>query len=141
MTRPATKLPGKIVAALVLAIVLDTVTHIVWKLAVAGVPEDASILAISRAALSSPYFYAAMLAFVAQFFNWMRVLSHADVSYAQPLTALGYVAVLMVSAGFLHEAMTLTKILGVALILAGVYFISRTPYRTSSEREEALRQA
>jgi drug/metabolite transporter (DMT)-like permease len=131
MADRAVKLPAKVIAALILAIVLDTVTHIVWKLAVTGLPDDATMAAVCRAALTSPFFYAALLAFGAQFVNWMRVLAHADLSYAQPLTALGYVAVLLASAVLLHERISAGRILGVALILAGVYFISRTPHRTS----------
>ena len=133
------RLPGKIIAALVLAIVLDTVTHIVWKLAVAGLPDDATVAAVARAALTSPFFYVALFAFGAQFVNWMRVLAHADLSYAQPLTALGYVAVLLVSAVLLHERISAGRILGVALILAGVYFISRTPHRTSGGAQATSR--
>lgn len=126
-----TKLPGAVMVGLVLAIVLDAFTHLAWKLAVLGVPGDATVVAITRGALSSPYFYAAMLGFGAQFYNWMRVLKHADLSFAQPLTALGYVAVLAISAHSLHEKISAFKVLGIGLILAGVFFISQTPFRTN----------
>ena len=140
MKSDPTKLPAAVIVGLVLAVVLDTVTHIAWKLAVVHLPADASFATIAGAALSSPLFLVAMLAYLAQFYNWMRVLEHADLSFAQPLTALGYVAVLAISAHSLHEHVSAARIAGVALILAGVVCISRTPSRTTPEksRDSAL---
>lgn len=131
MKRTPPKLPGAVVVGLILAIVLDTFIQITWKLAVSPIPVDASVVATTRAALSSPLFYAAMLAFGAQLFNWMRVLARADLSFAQPFTAISYITVLAISCHSLHESLTGSKMFGVALILVGVFFISRTPFRTT----------
>ena len=125
-----TKYPRAIVAGLVLAVVLDTITQIVWKLAVGHVPAGAPLRVAVGTVLSTPLFYVAMLALVAQLWNWLRVLAHADLSFAQPITALSYVTVLAISGGWLHERISPTKLIGVALILAGVFFISRSPCRT-----------
>ena len=122
------------VAGLVVAIALDTVIQVTWKLAVAGLPANASIAATALGAISSPYFYAAMLAFGAQLFNWIRVLAKADLSFAQPFTALSYLSVMMISGFFLHEAISISRILGVGLILLGVFLISRTPVTTGGAR-------
>ena len=126
-----TKFPRAVVAGLALAIVLDTVMQIVWKLAVAHVPAGAPFGVGVRAVLATPLFYVAMVALLAQLWNWLRVLAHADLSYAQPITALSYIAVIAISCGWLHENLSLTKIIGVALILVGVCFISRTSMRTT----------
>jgi drug/metabolite transporter (DMT)-like permease len=115
-----------------LAIVLDTIIQITWKLAVSGIPGNASMAATAWGALSTPFFYAAMFGFGAQLFNWVRVLARTDLSFAQPFTALSYISVLAISAHSLHENISLSKALGVALILTGVFFISRTPFRTAS---------
>jgi drug/metabolite transporter (DMT)-like permease len=131
MNRNPTKLPGAVVVGLVLAIVLDTFIQITWKLSVEHVPSDASVVATVRGALSSPLFYAAMLAFGAQLFNWMRVLARADLSFAQPFTALSYISVLAISCHSMGENLSVSKLFGVALILVGVFFISRTPFSTT----------
>ena len=131
MNRNPTKLPGAVVVGLIVAIVLDTFIQISWKLSVAHVPVDASVVATVRGALSNPLFYAAMLAFGAQLFNWMRVLARADLSFAQPFTALSYISVLAISCHSLGENLSVSKLFGVALILVGVFFISRTPFRTT----------
>jgi drug/metabolite transporter (DMT)-like permease len=72
-----------------------------------------------------------MLAFGAQLFNWIRVLARSDLSFAQPFTALSYISVLAISHHSLHENLSVSKMAGVVLILVGVFFISRTPFRTT----------
>lgn len=124
------EIPGSVVVGLILAIVLDTVIQITWKLAVAGLPANTPAGATILGVLSSFYFYVAMLAFGAQLCNWMRVLARADLSFAQPFTALSYITVLTISSRFLHERLSLFKVIGVVLILLGVFFISRTPSAT-----------
>jgi drug/metabolite transporter (DMT)-like permease len=71
-----------------------------------------------------------MLAFGAQLINWMRVLARADLSYAQPFTALSYLTVLTLSSHTLHEHLSPARLCGVGMILAGVFLISRTSHRT-----------
>jgi drug/metabolite transporter (DMT)-like permease len=125
------KVPSAVFIGLVLAIVLDTVVQISWKMALSGIPENASALTTTLRTFSGPFFYVAMAAFAAQFFNWMRVLARADLSFAQPITALSYVSVLTLSSHSLHERISLVKILGIMMILLGIFLITRTPYRTA----------
>ena len=130
MSSGSPKIPVAVVVGLALAIALDTLIQIAWKLAVVGIPADADVAATVRGALANPWFYAAMAAFAAQMVNWLRVLARADLSFAQPFTALSYISVLAISARSLHEPISTLRLVGVALILVGVWFISRTPYRT-----------
>ena len=69
--------------------------------------------------------------FIAQLFNWLRVLQISDLSYSQPITALSYVTVLGLSAAWLGEQIDLLKVAGIILILAGVWFISRGPHHSA----------
>jgi drug/metabolite transporter (DMT)-like permease len=130
MKSPLAKLPPAVAVGLILAIILDTFIQLAWKMAVGGVPAGASPGATLHAVLSTRLFYAAMLAFAAQLWNWLRVLARADLSFAQPFTALSYVTVLAISARSLQEHISASRAIGVALILLGVYFISRTPFLT-----------
>ena len=63
---------------------------------------------------------------VMQLFNWLQVLGRADLSYAQPITSLTYVSVYVLSGLYLDEKLDTLQILGIAIILAGVWCISRT---------------
>ena len=126
-----TNVPASVVVGLVVAIILDTVVQIAWKRGVSGLPPGSSVSATARGALANRYFYVAMLAFSAQLVNWLRVLARADLSFAQPFTALSYITVLTLSSRFLHENLSPSKVVGVGIILLGVYFISRTSSLTT----------
>ena len=130
MTQPTPRIPRAVIVGIAMAVVLDTVIQITWKLAVAGIPDDASLGDTVSGALSGPYFYVAMVAFGAQLLNWMRVLARADLSYAQPFTALSYLTVLTLSSHSLHEHLSPTRLCGIGMILVGVFLISRTSHRT-----------
>lgn len=132
MARRSGQLSLAITVGLVLAVVLDTFIQIAWKMAVAGVPPTASLRRLTASVLASGWFYAAMLGFAAQLWNWLRVLARADLSFAQPFTALSYLTVLTLSHDLLHESLTATRLGGVTLILLGVYCVSRTPVRTAN---------
>lgn len=56
---------------------------------------------------------------------WLRVLSEWDVSKAYPMMGLGFVIALLV--GILYgEVITMTRIIGIATIFAGVLIISKS---------------
>ncbi len=115
---------------LALAITLDTVTQLCWKSAVGQVPESLGLWSSLTHVLSLPLFRVTLLLFLLQFVNWMTVLAQADLSYAQPITALSYVTVSAASTIFFHEPLSSLRLMGLALILLGVWFISRTDHRT-----------
>lgn len=56
---------------------------------------------------------------------WMAALTKFEVSYAYPFTSLGFVLVLILGAYFFGEALTLTKIAGIFLIIIGILVGSR----------------
>ena len=105
---------------LALAIALDTAVQLLWKMAAM---ELAAGMLLLVAAL-----------FACQLANWLRVLEQADLSYAQPITSLSFVSVLLVSVLYLGERLDALKVVGIALVLAGVWFISRGPHRTSDSQ-------
>jgi len=51
---------------------------------------------------------------------WLVVISRWELSYAYPLVALGYVMAILYGTFLLHETLTLPKIVGSVLILAGI---------------------
>jgi len=88
-------------------------------------------------AVRQPLFPVTIALFICMFLNWMVVLAMADLSYAQPITALGYVTVAITAHVVFDEPVAMRQIVGIALILAGVVFISRTPHRTALLGEHA----
>ncbi len=114
---------GLLFLGLVLAIALDTTVQVFWK---ASIPAGGRPLAILTGTLVKPLFIASMFLHVWQLFNWMMVLALADLSFAQPITALSYVTVTASAAIFFHEQVSPREMIGILLVLAGVALVSRT---------------
>jgi multidrug transporter EmrE-like cation transporter len=76
--------------------------------------------------LRSPPFWTGMVCYAASVCVWLAALSKAPVSTAYPMLSLGYVAVATVSFVWLGESMPPAKVLGIALICAGVVLVSRS---------------
>jgi multidrug transporter EmrE-like cation transporter len=117
--------------ALTMTVVMDTIGQLCWKFAAGQVPDTIGLWQSFVSILHEPLFHVALLVYFLQFFNWMIVLAHADLSYAQPITALSYVTVSGASMAMFHEHLSLLRVLGLAMILVGVWVISRTNLRTA----------
>lgn len=55
--------------------------------------------------------------------TWMHVLKNYDFSVAYPLLSISYILGLLSAYFFLHEAIPLTRWLGVVIIMIGVFFV------------------
>ena len=56
---------------------------------------------------------------------WMLALTKVELSVAYPMLSIGYVLIFFVSILLFNEPFKLIRMLGVLLIIGGVYFISR----------------
>lgn len=57
---------------------------------------------------------------------WLDVLSKLDFSMAFPMVSLTYVFSLLIGRFIFHETVGVERILGVALILSGLFFVIRS---------------
>lgn len=57
---------------------------------------------------------------------WIVVLSKMEVSYAYPFFSIGYVVSALIGVLWFQEILTLTRIIGIAIISIGVFLISRS---------------
>jgi multidrug transporter EmrE-like cation transporter len=73
-----------------------------------------------------------LVLFGCQFFDWIWVLGNADLSFAQPFTALSYVIVSACAVLFFHEHLTPLRMLGIAAILAGVLLVGSSEHKTTA---------
>ena len=55
--------------------------------------------------------------------TWMHVLKHYEFSLAYPLLSISYIIGLVVAWLFFHEAVPLTRWIGVIIIMVGVYLV------------------
>nr|WP_158945430.1 EamA family transporter [Granulicella sp. S190] len=72
---------------------------------------------------------------------YMTALSWADITFVLPATAFGNVIVTVLSRFWLHEQVSLSRWLGVALIVIGVGFVANGPSRTETVETAAKVEA
>jgi multidrug transporter EmrE-like cation transporter len=93
-----------------------------WQVSGAGpFPVDATgkMWFLLRLAVNPWVISSLCCAFLA-FLCWMAAMTKFDLSYAYPFVSLSFVFVLILSALFFHEPVTVAKVLGVLLIMAGI---------------------
>jgi drug/metabolite transporter (DMT)-like permease len=82
-------------------------------------------------ALRNPWVALGIVLLLAFFASYMNALSWADLTYVLPATSLGYVLLALVAKFALHEHISLSRWLGIALISGGVGFVAGGPALTS----------
>jgi uncharacterized membrane protein len=87
-------------------------------------------------AILNPWVATGILLLLAFFSCYMSALSWADLTYVLPATSLSYVLVALVGHFRLHEEISPTRWLGIALIAAGVGFVAAGPSVTPSRRRQ-----
>lgn len=98
-----------------------------WQVGAAGaLPEDwpgrARFLGML---LVQPLVLSAIAAAFGAALCWMLAMTKLELSHAYPFVSLSFVLVLLLSAPFFGESLSWEKVLGVALIVAGVALGSR----------------
>ena len=82
------------------------------------------------AAVFTPWIAAGIALLIGFFASYLTALSWADLTFVLPATAFGNVIVALLSRFWLHEAISLQRWLGIALITIGVGFVANGPSLT-----------
>ncbi|MDE7430903.1 MAG: EamA family transporter [Lachnospiraceae bacterium] len=75
--------------------------------------------------ITDPWFLSGVLAYALSFVIWLYVLSRIELSRAYPMVSIGYILTTAMACIWLGETLCWSKILGIALIISGVFFIAR----------------
>ena len=81
-------------------------------------------------AITNPWVALGILLLLGFFSCYMSALSWADLTYVLPASSLGYVLLALIARFALHEHVTVTRWLGIALVSSGVGFVTRGPELT-----------
>lgn len=111
---------------LAVAILLDTGVQIFWKIGVIDIPDSVLPWELLGAVTERPIFLLVLALMLAQLFNWLSVLSMADLSFAKPFTSISYITVSLVSFFVLGEHLHILQVLGIGIIIAGIWCVSRS---------------
>ncbi len=142
---PRHRTPLKVWLGLFVAVALDAPVQLIWKALMIkyGDPARAPVQLFTHDAagvyhqarwfLREVRTYGLFILFLCQFLDWIYVLGNADLSFAQPFTALSYVVVSGCAVLFFHEHLTPLRVLGIAFILAGVVLVGSSDAKAGRE--------
>lgn len=98
-----------------------------WQMAGAGpLPEGGAdkLLFLARQ-FANPWILTGFAsAFIASL-AWMAAMTRFDLGYAYPFMSLAFILVMLFGVAFLGEALSLRKIVGTLLVMAGLIVIAR----------------
>jgi len=98
-----------------------------WQVAKAGAfpPSLSEKISFLVHLVLNPWILSSMFAGFLALLCWLAAMTKFELSYAYPFMSLAFMFVLILSAILFHEAVTVPKVLGVLLIMAGIIVASR----------------
>jgi drug/metabolite transporter (DMT)-like permease len=132
----SSRFPVRLVVGLGIAVATDTALQLLWKTGIADLPEVETFADIVAAVAQAPIFILVVVLMAIQLVNWLKVLDHADLSYAKPFTSLSYVTVSILSVLLLGETIAPLQLVGIAVVVAGVWCVASTPRTTLAPEGE-----
>lgn len=98
----------------------DTLAQISFKYTgTAALPPEANLAWLLRV-FNQPWVYGALIGYVGAFFTWMALLKHAPIGPAFAASHLEVVSVMLLSIWLFDEHLTLPRVVGALLIVAGI---------------------
>ena len=86
----------------------------------------ANVLPIGVKVMANPPIITGLFMYVISVGVWLLVLSRVQVSLAYPMLSIGYVVNALAAYYFFGEPMTSLRVLGIFIIIAGVYMVAQS---------------
>jgi multidrug transporter EmrE-like cation transporter len=90
-----------------------------------GLLERSQFIEYLARLLLNPWILSSLVAAFLAFLSWSIVMTKLPLSHAYPFTAISFVLVLVLSAIFLQERITMLKVIGSSLVILGLIVGSR----------------
>jgi len=75
---------------------------------------------------TQPYILGGMVCYAVSLVVWIMALSRVEVSIAYPMLSVGYVLNAIAAWYFFGEAVSATRLIGIGVIIIGVYIVARS---------------
>jgi multidrug transporter EmrE-like cation transporter len=85
-----------------------------------------NLIPITVKALQNPGILGGLTCYVLSVAVWIMALSRVEVSFAYPILSVGYIVVAIAGYFLLEESLGWSRILGIFVIILGVYLVSRS---------------
>lgn len=110
---------------LILSTIIAAFGQILLRVGMRGLaPADDKSLTFITAVLFNPYVAGGIGLYFLALVPWLIALRAVPVGYAYPFISIGFVIVLIASALWLHEPITAWQLVGIFLIILGIFSIS-----------------
>jgi multidrug transporter EmrE-like cation transporter len=86
----------------------------------------ANAMPIGLKVMGNPPIISGLFLYVMSVGVWLLVLSRVQVSFAYPMLSIGYVVNAVAAYYFFGEPLTSLRVLGIFIIIAGVYLVAQT---------------
>lgn len=86
----------------------------------------ASAVPVGLQVAASPFVLLGVTAYFASMVVWLLVLSRVEVSYAYPMISVGYIVNAIAGYYLFQENLSVMRIAGILIIIAGVYLVTRS---------------
>ncbi len=86
----------------------------------------ANIVPIGLQVAGNLFILGGLFCYVVSVVVWLLVLSRVEVSFAYPLLSVGYIVNAVAGYYLFQENLSLTRITGIVIICAGVFFVTRS---------------
>ncbi|WP_028552630.1 SMR family transporter [Paenibacillus sp. UNC451MF] len=119
----------KTIWLILISVVLGSLGQVILKLGsnkLGTIPLELTTVASSMLRLlKTPEIIIGLILFGSSFLLWIKVLTRSELSYAYPMVSIGYINVVILSYFFLNESFNWNKLIGIAIIVAGVWIINK----------------
>lgn len=106
-------------------IFFDTLAQVSFKFASIHAEPLAMDAAWLVRVFGHPWIYGAFVGYIGAFFTWMTLMKHAPIGPAFAASYLELISVTLVSVWLFDDTLTIPKIIGGLLIIAGILCLAR----------------
>jgi multidrug transporter EmrE-like cation transporter len=118
-----------IILLILLGVLLNAAAQLLLKAGMSQIGHFeftlANTLPISFKVMGNPPIITGLFLYVVSVGVWLLVLSRVQVSYAYPMLSIGYIVNAVAAYYLFGEPLTSLRILGIFIIIAGVYLIAQ----------------
>ena len=115
-----------LIALVLFGVVLNSIALVLLKIGTGRMGHfDLTLPNILQIATNLPIITGLFL-YAVSVVTWLVVISRMEVSAVHPMMSLGYIATAIIATVWLGEHITPMRIAGIAVIMLGVWMVSRT---------------
>ena len=125
--------PARMMPLILLSVLCAITAQILFKHGAIALPKGAGFGAFIAAIAGSSWVWLGIASYAISAVAWLTVLARVDLSFAFPMLSLGFVFAAIYSRVFLLESLAWNRLVGIALVIAGVIFIATSGRETRKE--------